>query len=124
MATEKWKKENQDKMRAYRRKWYANNKERAKKRTKERKVEIKEWWFKFKSNLECSSSGCNENHPAVLEFHHKNDDKEATISQAINDGWSKERILKEVGKCDVYCANCHRKKHWDKSKKRLVFRKN
>jgi len=26
--------------------------------------------------------------------------------------WSRKRILDEVAKCIVLCANCHRKMHW------------
>ncbi len=26
---------------------------------------------------------------------------------------SKERILKEIAKCDVLCRNCHAKLHWE-----------
>jgi hypothetical protein len=35
------------------------------------------------------------------------------IAQAVNQGWSKERILEEIKKCDVLCANCHFKEHYN-----------
>lgn len=25
----------------------------------------------------------------------------------VRDGYSKERILEEISKCDILCANCH-----------------
>jgi len=43
--------------------------------------------------------------PHVLDFHHLFD-KEWTISQLY--GKSHDRILKEIGKCQLLCANCHR----------------
>jgi hypothetical protein len=48
-----------------------------------------------------------------LQFHHRNPrEKDFTISNACSWGWSIERILKEMEKCDVLCANCHAKRHW------------
>lgn len=47
-------------------------------------------------------------HHVALDFDHRDGEtKEFTIAQAIGTcKW--ERILKEVEKCDVVCANCHR----------------
>jgi hypothetical protein len=48
-----------------------------------------------------------------LEFHHREPKlKEIVVSKALDWGWSIERILNEIAKCDVLCANCHRKQHW------------
>lgn len=53
---------------------------------------------------------CLENHPACLEFHHVNPiEKEYSISAIA--GKTMKTILKEVGKCKILCANCHRKLH-------------
>ena len=58
-------------------------------------------------------SGCilyDESHISCLEFHHRDQfDKEFNIYEALRNGWGKKRILEEVNKCDVLCANCHRK---------------
>ncbi len=50
---------------------------------------------------------CGEDNPLVLDFDHL-EDKDFSISRAIlrTYGWS--RIEKEIQKCQVLCANCHR----------------
>jgi hypothetical protein len=100
----------QEKLRAYRRKWYALNRAHAKEKVESRRREIDRWFREIKSGLKCSK--CPENHPGCLQFHHRGADKEVNVSRAVGDGWSKERILKEISKCDVLCANCHNKLHW------------
>lgn len=54
---------------------------------------------------------CAERDPSVLEFHHVyTEEKEANISKLIRSNtW--EAALKEINKCVVLCANCHRKRH-------------
>lgn len=32
--------------------------------------------------------------------------------QAVNNSWSKERLKRELSKCQVLCANCHRLKSY------------
>ena len=99
----------------YRRQWYQKNlgkeRERLRKSNKRRKVEIAEWFETYKVNLSCKE--CGESHIGCLDFHHRNpDEKDFEVSVAVCRGWSRERILAEVEKCDVLCANCHRKFHW------------
>ncbi len=35
------------------------------------------------------------------------------LSESIRQGYSAERIKKEVAKCTVLCANCHAKEHYE-----------
>ena len=50
---------------------------------------------------------CGEKNPVVLEFDHKNSvEKIANVSNLLDNKW--ETIQKEIDKCDVRCANCHR----------------
>lgn len=57
---------------------------------------------------------CGERHIAVLVFHHRDpNEKEADSTKMINDKWLIQRIDEELEKCDVLCANCHRKLHWE-----------
>jgi len=44
----------------------------------------------------------------VMDFDHVSGEKEKEIARAVHLGWSKERLLKEIGKCELVCANCHR----------------
>jgi hypothetical protein len=51
---------------------------------------------------------CGESDPVVLEFDHLRD-KEFGIAQGLRDReW--QSVLDEIAKCDVVCANCHRRR--------------
>jgi hypothetical protein len=46
---------------------------------------------------------------AALEFHHRDSlTKEFSLGN-FTGSW--ERLLREAGKCDLVCANCHRRRH-------------
>lgn len=97
--------------RAYHRKWYMEHSEDRIKDSCARKIAIRDWLREYKSSLKCIM--CQENHPACLEFHHRNRlEKVDNVASASNKGWSISRIKEEISKCDVLCANCHRKAHW------------
>ena len=98
-----------EKKRECRRRWYLNNKSSEIAHVKRRKKEIRSWFNDHKKGLICS--GCGEDDPVALDFHHILDEKEFGISKMVGDGYSKERIRKELEKCKVLCANCHRKIH-------------
>jgi hypothetical protein len=102
----------QEKVRAARRRWYQKNKEKAKDAVYRRREELWKWFKEYKLGLACIQ--CGENHPATLDFHHRDpDNKEATINRMLTNGRSKKAILQEIEKCDVLCANCHRIFHFD-----------
>ena len=101
--------------RKYRREWYKKNKESEKKHVKRRKLEIKKWFKNYKKSLFCKK--CSEKHPATLDFHHKSkNEKEREIGFMVNDGYSIKKIKQEIKKCEVLCANCHRKIHYKNNK--------
>ncbi len=67
-----------------------------------------DYLWEYKCNNKCAN--CIENDPACLDFHHKNpEDKEFQLSKANH---SIENIKKEIEKCILLCANCHRKLHY------------
>ncbi len=54
---------------------------------------------------------CGEKDILVLEFDHKDRNmKEGEIRRIIQNGASLSKIKTEVSKCEVRCANCHRRK--------------
>lgn len=63
----------------------------------------------FKAAKGCA--GCGEMDPIVLEFDHRDpSQKVLNIGDCSNCGWSIARLLEEAKKCDVVCANCHRRR--------------
>ena len=78
-----------------------------------RKADLIAWFDSYKKTLSCNR--CGENHPACLDFHHRDPKtKEREISSMLRCLLSKERIMLEVAKCEVLCSNCHRKEHYKK----------
>lgn len=56
---------------------------------------------------------CGEKELCCLDFHHVDSkQKEFSISEAISHEWSWSKVLREIRKCVVVCANCHRKIHF------------
>ena len=54
---------------------------------------------------------CGENDPIVLEFDHRDlKDKFKSIAKMLSGHYSWRSLEKEISKCDIRCANCHRKK--------------
>lgn len=53
---------------------------------------------------------CGETNPVCLEFDHVRGRKYKAISAMIASAASIAAITKEISKCEVRCANCHRKK--------------
>lgn len=91
---------------------YARNKKAYYENNTRRQKEKRALVFEMKSKLSCSR--CSENHPAVLDFHHLDPStKEGNLSSLFGHGASAERIKKELEKCIVLCANCHRKEHFN-----------
>jgi hypothetical protein len=45
-------------------------------------------------------------------FHHADPEtKETTVAEAVRRGFGRKRLLAEIAKCEVLCANCHAKHH-------------
>lgn len=65
--------------------------------------------FLFNYLLNHSCVDCNESDPIVLEFDHIKD-KKYNVSHLIAAGYSIAKISEEIKKCEVRCANCHRRK--------------
>ena len=90
--------------------WYQRNKEKHKKTAaKNKKLAIKaskDFVWNYLSAHPCVD--CGESNPIVLEFDHVRGNKRKTLSRLTGEGYSIEAIQKEINKCEVRCANCHR----------------
>ncbi len=68
---------------------------------------------------------CGESDPVVLDFDHREPaDKRETISHMCHACYSWEAILTEISKCDIRCANCHRRRtsfqfNWRRAQTRI-----
>ena len=109
----------------YNKAWYQRNKEAHKRVTTLKKAKvIKEnrerlWAFL----LEHPCADCGELDPIVLEADHIGGDKDNHVSTLVTRGCSWARIERELAKCEIVCANCHRRRtskrgnHWRSGRK-------
>ena len=75
-------------------------------RWKQRKINAVEY-----KGGKCQRRGYNK-YPDVLEFHHRDPlQKEASWNKMRL--WGEEKLLTELDKCDILCANCHREVHYE-----------
>lgn len=96
---------------AYQKNRYESNKEYRIKKSDESLARKREWFTDLVSKLSCEE--CGFNHPGALDFHHIDPtEKDRSISRMVYNKVSKEKILLEISKCKVLCANCHRILHW------------
>lgn len=65
--------------------------------------------FVWKYLLTHPCIACPETDPVVLDFDHVTGTKLFNISYAVKRGFSIELIEEEIKKCEVRCANCHRR---------------
>jgi len=104
---------------------YNRNKEyylnKAKLRNSHLKQKILDYVYQYLSKNHCKD--CGESDITVLEFDHSNKfPKIESVSYLIKNKYPLDKVIDEISKCDVRCANCHRRKtakdfNWAKSKK-------
>ena len=70
-------------------------------------------WKKLKG---CQYCGFKDHHAALVLDHIDPSTKCATLSKlrkSYNPAWSKDRLKRELAKCQVLCANCHHVRTYD-----------
>jgi hypothetical protein len=96
----------------YRKEHYRKNAETVKRQAKVRSLQnvanIRQLILEYMLSHPCVD--CGERDPIVLEFDHVRGVKEFSISSVVYRGKPWVKIQKEIEKCDVRCANCHRRK--------------
>lgn len=97
------------------RNWYKRNRERVIKLSLKRNkvrfdaIRLKIWDYL----LEHPCVDCGEGDPIVLQFDHVRGEKEFMIGTFNTTTYVWEVVLKEIQKCDVRCANCHMRRHFN-----------
>lgn len=83
-----------------------NQKDKTRERSQSRREKIRNILKKIKEKAGCSD--CQTMHPYyMLDFDHTGDDKIDALS-VMTRWYPIEDIMKEIQKCEVVCANCHR----------------
>jgi hypothetical protein len=92
--------------------WYERNKAShiAKVNTNRKKLIQKAQQYVWDFLLLHACAECGETDPVVLEFDHVRGMKRMAVGDMARLGYGIETIKEEIGKCEVRCANCHRRK--------------
>lgn len=99
--------------RKYIRQHYLENRDYYLNKSIRRKKLVREQAYEYISTylFEHPCVDCGEFDILVLEFDHKDrTSKVSEVSRIINSTGSISRLIVEISKCDVRCANCHRRK--------------
>tara|TARA_B100001094_G_scaffold164080_1_gene158811 strand:+ start:1495 stop:1809 length:315 start_codon:yes stop_codon:yes gene_type:complete len=69
------------------------------------------WLVEYKTNKPCADCGKIFD-PVCMDFHHREPHlKVDGIRELLRDGYSMEKVMIEIKKCDILCACCHRLRH-------------
>jgi hypothetical protein len=90
---------------------YANRSEEQKARYREqdRQAALRNIDLIYQYLLEHPCVDCGEADPVVLEFDHISGEKLGDVANFVRSGRRWETIQEEIAKCEVRCANCHRR---------------
>ena len=97
--------------RAYTNEWYTRNRKRqiakARIRRDHHAAQLRSWVRAYLSDHPCID--CGETNVDLLDFDHLRD-KRANVSTLTHVAVSWDLVKREIQKCEVRCANCHRRK--------------
>ncbi len=103
----------------YSRTHYQQNKQVYKDRATKFKAELKNWFLEYKKTFKCEI--CETDKYWRLTFHHLDpSQKDGGVAEMVNNHKSRELIMKEIGKCQVLCQNCHQDVHHEMKWRSLV----
>lgn len=93
--------------------YYIQNTEKHKESVFQQKKRQRELLKDFVKSLKMGGcSNCDENDPSCMDFHHLDSEtKDHNIANMILKGYSMKSLKREINKCVILCANCHRKVH-------------
>lgn len=100
-----------EKQRLYQGYHYRYNKDKYNASQTRRRDERREFVDDHKLARGCIKCGYKRCAKALVFHHREPDSKDRTISILVRDRVSYERLIVELDKCNVMCANCHRELH-------------
>ena len=97
-----------EKEKQHKRNHYANNKEQYLQRNREKRERLKAFLKEYKANP-CVDCGVSYPHYVMDLDHRDPSTKSFNPARLVNMGsWVK--LQEEIAKCDLVCANCHRRR--------------
>lgn len=114
-----------EKMRAASRRHYAKNRQAVIARNRVRSDRLAKDNIAFIREYRASHPcvDCGETDPIVLDFDHRNPSEKVFCVTRGMARYSRETLMAELAKCDIRCANCHRRKsHRDRCGERPEIR--
>lgn len=86
---------------------YKDNKQYYLDRSKDQKLRNKKFIYNYLLGKVCND--CNQKFPPeCMDFDHVNGDKTDSVCRMAGMGVSINKLKKEILKCEIRCANCHR----------------
>lgn len=76
--------------------------------SRKRRRLLKEWLAVERVKQGCDD--CGERDPIVLDWHHARGRKDFSVGRGVHN-MSRAKLQREIDKCIVLCANCHRRRH-------------
>ena len=96
-----------EKQRSYNRKYYLKNRFAQINRNSRKKKQISDYIKKYKEFRGCMD--CNIKFPSyVLDLDHRDPSLKKFTPSRLSRNGSWDKMVEELQKCDVVCANCHR----------------
>jgi hypothetical protein len=93
--------------------WHYRNRAWDRERTLDRRARHRAWVYEQKVRSD-GCVRCGEDDPACLDYHHRDStEKEMPVSEMVTYGYAKTKLRAEMDKCELLCANCHRKEHYE-----------
>lgn len=98
--------------RNYHMEWYERNREKrvaqVAARRKRKQAEARVFTINYLVIHPCID--CGETDIVVLEFDHVRGVKKKGLAAMVSEGYALKSIQEEIDKCEVVCANCHRRR--------------
>jgi hypothetical protein len=92
---------------------------KGKSRSTRKRAENWEKTFEFFGGRRCMICGMQSKLPIYELHHHDQEGKETNISSIMHHSW--EKVEKELRKCMLVCANCHRAVHYIERERRATI---